>query len=72
MYGDTEHSADERTDTESSLFELGAAVGDRAEPVDEEDGSAHAPGFHDDSPERERSSAGRIARRERDPARGED
>jgi hypothetical protein len=66
----TEHSADERTDTESSLLEHRVAVGDRAEPVDEEGGSAHSPGY-DESPARERSSAGSIARRERDPARGE-
>jgi uncharacterized membrane protein len=70
MYEDTEHSADERTDTESSLLEHGVTVRDRAEPVDEEDGSAHPPGYQE-SPGRERSSAGGIARRERDPARGE-
>ena len=69
MLEDTEHSADKRTDTESDLLEGGGASSDVAEPSDEEGGSAHPPGYHE--PATERSSAGGIARRERNPERGE-
>ena len=69
MLEDTDHSADKRTDTESDLLERAGAARDIAEPRDEEGGSAHPPGHHE--PATERSSAGGIARRERNPERGE-
>jgi hypothetical protein len=68
MLEDTDQSADKRTDTESDLLERGAPSRDVAEPRDEEGGSAHPPGYHEPA---ERSSAGDIARRERNPERGE-
>ena len=69
MSEDTDHSADERTDADSDLLERAGAAGGTAEPSDEEGGSAHPPGYHE--PGTERSSAGGIARRERNPERGE-
>jgi uncharacterized membrane protein len=70
MLEDTEHSADKRTDTESDLLERSGAASDIAEPSAEEGGSAHPPGYHE-PPATERSSASGIARRERNPERGE-
>ena len=67
MLDDTEHSADKRTDTDGDLLERRAPSRDIAEPRDEEGGSAHPPGYHE--PAGERSSG--IARRERNPERGE-
>jgi hypothetical protein len=66
------YSADERTDTESYLLEGSAATAAdaRAEATDEEDGSAHSPGFLESS-EAEYSGSD-VARRERNPTRGED
>ena len=71
MLEDTEHSADKRTDTESELLERerGGPAVDTAEPVDEEGGSAHSPGYYE--PPADRSSGDGIARRERSPERGE-
>ena len=69
MLEDTEHSADKRTDIESDLLERSGATSDTAEPSDEEGGSAHSPGYHE--PATERSSTDGIARRERNPERGE-
>ena len=69
MLEDTDHSADKRTDTESDLLERAGASSDVAEPSDEEGGSAHPPGYHE--PAAERSSTDGIARRERNPERGE-
>ena len=69
MLEDTEHSADKRADTESDLLERAGAASDIAEPSDEEGGSAHPPGYHE--PATERSSADGIARRERNPERGD-
>ena len=70
MLEDTDHSADKRTDTESDLLESHVAATDIAEPSDEEGGSAHPPGYHEPL-STERSSADGIARRERNPERGE-
>ena len=69
MLDDTEHSADKRTDTDGDLLERRAPSRDIAEPRDEEGGSAHPPGYHE--PATDRSSAGDIARRERNPERGD-
>jgi len=69
MLEDTDNAADKRTDTESELLERGAPSRDVAEPRDEEGGSAHPPGYHE--PAGERSSGDGIARRERNPERGE-
>ncbi len=68
MLDDTEHSADKRTDADSDLFERGVPSFDIAEPIDEEGGSAHSPGYHE--PATERSSDG-IARREPSPKKGD-
>jgi hypothetical protein len=71
MHEDAAYSADERTETESSLLEQAAARGAdaRAEPTDEENGSSHPPGFHE--PSETAYSAENIACREREPAREE-
>jgi hypothetical protein len=71
MHEDAADSADERTDTESSLLEQAGARGAdaRAEPTDDENGSSHPPGFHE--PSARGYSAENIARREREPAREE-
>jgi hypothetical protein len=71
MSEDAEYSADEPTDTESYLLQQAAAAHPeaRAEPTDEEGGSAHPPGFHE--PDESGYAKGDRARRERNPTREE-